>query len=195
MHIDDHFDFTQLDTVTHVLDLEVLAGQKYQFSPVIVLTQIAGAVDQLGVELVERILHKGLCRLFRVAIIAQGQTGAANADLALLTLRRNLIVLIQQDDLGIAERTADGHAFLQTEFPINLVIAADAGGFCRAIEVNKPGIGQSCTPQIELLDGENLAGKGNGAQMLRLYLFKGAESRDHGQRRNHPAEGIDLMLV
>ena len=60
MHVHNYLDLTQLNTVTHVLDLVILAARKFQLAPVIQLTQIAGTVDQLGIQLVQRVLDKSL---------------------------------------------------------------------------------------------------------------------------------------
>ena len=54
---------------------------------------------------------------------------------------------------------------------------------------------QSSLPQTELPDGEYLASKGNGTQILRDDLVKCLRGRDHGKRRDYPADGIDLIFV
>ena len=181
--------------MAHVLDLVVLPAGELQLAPLVQLAQVAGAVDQLGVEAVQGVLDEGLGGDLGVVVVAQGQAGAADADLALLTGSGQLVFFVEQQDLGVAEGTADGQRLVQTELTVHLVIAADAGGLGGAVEVDEAGIGQRGLPQIELLDGENLTGEGHGVQMLGLHLLEGPEGGDHGQCGNDPADGVDVVLV
>ena len=48
VHTRGSFNLAQFNAVSHVLDLAVFPPQKDQFAPVIVLAQIAGAVDDIG---------------------------------------------------------------------------------------------------------------------------------------------------
>ena len=76
---------TQLDAVTHVLDLTVLSAMEFQNTILPEFAQITSLVNQFPIIGIQRILQEGFCGLFRISIVTQGQNGTGDADLADLT--------------------------------------------------------------------------------------------------------------
>ena len=76
-----------------------------------------------------------------------------------------------------------------------MVEAAHTGGLGGAVQIKKACLRQGAAPEIELTDGKDLTAEGHGMQIRRRTLFQHAEGRDHRQRRDDPANGIDPMLV
>ena len=105
------------------------------------------------------------------------------------------VILIQKEDLRIPEGPADGNGLIQSKIPLDLVVAAHAGGFRGAIQIDEAGLGQGGPPEVKLLDGEDLAAEGHRAQVLRLHALEGPQGADDGQGGDHPADGVDLVLV
>ena len=181
--------------MAHVLDLIVLPGEEHQLPPVIELSDIAGAVNQLRIRLVQGVLHKHLVGSLKVAVIPQGQAGAPQTDLSRLAGGGGTVLLRQEEKPRVGEGPADGQHLVVGKFPVHLVPAGHARSLGGAVEVNKPGVGQGRAPELELLDRKDLASESHRVKVLRDMLVQHLEAGDHGQGGHHPADRVDFVLV
>ena len=60
------FDLAHFNPVAEVLDLKILPTDEHDFAARVAIHEVAGAVDQLGIVQVERVLHERLRRALRV---------------------------------------------------------------------------------------------------------------------------------
>lgn len=137
LHGAEHrFDFAQLDAVSHVLDLEVLAGDIDHFAVFTQTNQVARAIDRLRPRGIQRVLHKAGGRALRIFEISQGYGGAADAELAGFARSGLAVILREEQNALIGERNADGQRLSDIKGPVHDVVGAVAGDFRRPIKID-----------------------------------------------------------
>src|SRR5207249_10014061 len=103
VHLKDRMlDLAEFDAVAEVLDLKIAAAQKHQLTAAVPVAEIAGAVDQLGIMGIEGILDKPFGGAFGIIPIAQSEGTAAHADFARLIHFGELVVFVEDKNVGIA---------------------------------------------------------------------------------------------
>ena len=145
------FNLPQLDAVTHVLDLPVPPGEEGEQAVLIHHCQVAGAVDQVGVVGVPRVLDESGASLVPLAEVPLGQAHAAHADLPRLTWGDWLQGLVQEEHLLVGAGGADGDALMVSKIPLDGIPGAVHSDFRGTIEVDVLDLGQGSPPTVELL--------------------------------------------
>ena len=189
------FNFAELDAVTHVFYLMILARNEYQLATLVESAEVARAVDGFGVVRVERILRERRRGALGVVVVAKRERGAADADLARLARGSLGVILAQEHKAGVVKRCADGDGLCVAKLPVHLVVKRHSRRLRGAVEIYKPRSRAGILPQSELLYRKHLAAEAHGVQVLRAHFLKRAETGHYRERRRDPAQGVDPMLV
>lgn len=189
------FDLAELDAVTEVLDLAVHTSVEHQVAVFAPAAEVAGLVDQLAVVRVQRILDKGRVGDFLVAVVAERQDRTADADLTDLAVGREGVVLIQQRDLIVIIRLADGQDGIVVHLVLHHIIGAGGGRLGRTVLVDVQYVGQVLLPDLQILAGHDRTGEAELLQILGLALIESAQLRGDLYARNAPAQRGDLLTV
>ena len=189
------FNLAELNAVTHVLDLEILARDVDHLPVLRQANEIAGAVDRLHMGLVERILHEGGLRTLAVAEVAQRNGRTADTELADAAGRDLMVVFIQQQDALGGERHADGQHLADLILAVDDVIRAVAGDLRRAVEVDVHDVRQILAQLVEVLDRHDLAGEHDRTQRIGRLVVQRVHRGDEAQRAHRPYEYRCLLLA
>ena len=182
--------------MAHILDLEVLPAGEHQLSPVVIFSQVPGAVDALGVIGIQWVLDKMGAVLFRAAIIAQSQGSTTDADLSLGVRGRDQAVFpIQQEHILIGEGNADGNAGGIVPVLFQNVIGAVAGDLRGPVEIYITRIRQMLAKFLQGPQGHDLAGEEDLLQAFRRFVVQGMEACDEAQGGYGPDQGRGLLLA
>ncbi len=103
------FDIAQLDAITTQLDLLVQTAEILDFAIRQITCEIARLIKPASGRIgSKRMRHKSFGCKRRPIVIGEGQTVAANVKLPRHSERHRLQVLVEQVDLRVCNRTADG---------------------------------------------------------------------------------------
>ena len=187
---------TQLNAIAHVLDEAVLAAFEHNLATRIDKHQVARAVYNLRVAVVQWVLHKGGSGLFGVVVVAHGQRSATDAKLAFLVgLGDILVVLVENQNIGVAERLANRDRLVVGNFTLNGIVHTVERNLDGTVEVGKGSLWQAVTPDVELLGGEHLASKPAEAQRGQRHLLQQAHVGDVHHDGRHPEDVAHLLFL
>ena len=193
---DDMLYLAEVGTIAHVLHNVILTVLEHDQTLLVEANDVTRAIDGLGIGLVQRVLHKGGSRLFRIIVVAHGQGSASHTELALdPRFTDQPIVIIEDQHVCIPTGIADGEWFLVRDFPVNNIIGAVECDLYRAIQVGEGHLGQMTVPVVILLGGEHLAGEPHRTQALQPEGREQVHIGDVHHDRRHPEEEVHLMLL
>ena len=193
--VDGDLDFAQLDAVAVVLDLEVLAGDEFQFAAAVVLDDVARAVDLILVQVVKGILHEGLAGLLLIIIVAECHARASHAQFARLVDVHESVLVVEDEHLHVLAGASDGNVLVVVEVAVHDIVGAIDGDLGGSVQVDEPGAGQFGHPHLQLLGGHCLAGKEDAAQVLRHIVVEDVAVAHEHDGRCGPQDGGDAALV
>ena len=101
-------DLSEFDAVAPDLHLEVHAPQVFQLPVFAPAAQVPGSVDALRRARAPRERHEAVRGEVGSSVVSQGDAITPDADLAFLANRDRLHGLVQDPDLGVVDRAADG---------------------------------------------------------------------------------------
>ncbi|KQP98843.1 hypothetical protein ASF59_05050 [Methylobacterium sp. Leaf121] len=159
------FDFRKLDTISHVLDLIILASDQVDQAIDTSHGKVTRAIDQFGITGVERVLYERAARLFWVIPIPAAERTAAHAKFTLLAGRTTLINFIEDNDIGVTARLADRQWLVicnLTLYDIKSTIDMDFDG---TVQIDKRDVCEGLAPLIEMSSWKHLASKENRSQI------------------------------
>ncbi len=182
-----------------MLNLEILAGGKIQFSVSAILSQVPRPVDRLRIPGIQRVLHKGFRRFFRIVIIAQPQTGTLYADFAdpalLFCGNQAVFFRIQQKNFRVVKGRSDRKIFFVGKRPVHNIVRTIAGDLRRAVKIHILCLVYSLPPVIEHLDRHDLPGKHDQFQIPGTAFGKSFEICHNAQGRNRPDDYIHPPFI
>ena len=89
----------------------------------------------------------------------------------------------------------DGYGFALLQLARSGPNTGHSRGFGGAVEVEEFCVWERFAPHGVLAGWKDLTAKRDGGEILGWVLFEKSHTRDHGQRRDDPADGIDLIFV
>ena len=114
-------------------------------------------------------------RLLRVAEIPGGQSRGDDANLADLAGLCNDPVAVQEEDLRIGKRAADGQGIVRGKRPVDFIIAAGPGQLRLAVEIDEFHPRQRVLPDQKMLHREDLTDEKDGPQVVWQDIRKGIQ--------------------
>ena len=154
------FDLAQLDAVAHVLDLAVAPGEEIEQAVLALDGEVAGLIENIAEIGIAGILDEDGVRLFRVAEVAAGDAGAADADLTRLAGFDRLAILAEQQDLHVAAGCADGDGFVVAIVAREVHGRAVDGRLCRTVHIDDRESWDGSLPGVDVAGLKGLAAEG-----------------------------------
>ena len=190
------FNLAQVSTVAHVLHDVVLATLEHDEALVVQTDNVACAVDQFGISLVQGVLHEGSSSLLGVVVVTHRQRRASDTKFSLNTrLADGLVFIVEDEDVGIAAGIADRQRLLVRNLLINNIIGAVEGNLDGAVEVGECHLRQMMMPVVVLFGGKYLACEPYCTEALKLKTRQQVHVGDVHHNRRHPEQVVYLMLL
>src|SRR5215831_10786209 len=187
------FDLTEFDPVTHVLNLEIFATEKHDFTTVIPVARVASAINQLGIVRIEWILDETFGSPFGIVVIAERKRAAAHAYFAVFVHFSQLVLVVQYEDLRVATGKTDREFVLVRKFAIYDKIGAGDRNFDGAVKVHKHGFWQMTPPVVQMLRGKNFADEKHLGDAIESKFGEQIQVGNVDHNGRHPENKIDRL--
>ena len=160
------FDLSKLDAMPHVLDLRIATADKNKLATAIAISEVARAIDSLGIGVLQGILHKCFVGAGGIVIISHCYTSAAQINFTDLAFLGFGAVFADEHQVGVAEGVTDGNGLAFFQFSRSGPNAGHSRSLGGAVKVEEFGIWKGFAPHSILAGRKDLAAKCNSGEIL-----------------------------